>query len=301
MKILLTGATGFVGRPLCEYLKARGHDLVVLTRSGKAAIGRAVRWDYTRGPVPAEALRDVDAVIHLAGESVASRWTDKQKKLIRDSRVLTTQSLLDSLKRSHEHRCKVFVSASAIGIYGNRADQMLTEISPPGNGFLADVCKEWESTLFADAETGGMRKVALRFGMVLGEGGGALPKMLPIFRAGLGGPLGSGRQYMSWIHIADLVHLVDSCLTSSEFQGPINAVAPNPVTNREFSRVLGKVLRRPTFLKAPAFAIKAALGEMSEVLLDSQRVFPERAIKAGFSCTFERIEDALVDILSEPV
>lgn len=303
MKILLTGATGFIGSSLSQALFRNGHDLVVLARSIQSALSRipvpcqVIEWDPLQGKSQIQGLGSIDAVVHLAGESIAGgRWTSSRKKKLWDSRVIGTRELLRVLRETSLPSLRTVISASAVGIYGDRGDSVLTEDAVPGHGFLADLCKAWESELF-NAALPGVRKAALRFGMVLGTQGGALPELLPIFKAGLGGPLGNGSQWMSWIHLEDLVRLIEFNLENTSISGPVNAVSPDPVTNAEFSKSLGKALHRPVFFTAPAPALKLALGEMSQVLLSSQRVLPKKATTAGFQFKFSTLAQALENLL----
>lgn len=292
MKILITGATGFIGRRVCEVLSQAGHTVVALSRDPirakqrVPALTEAFRWDTL-----ADALKGCDAVINLAGETVAGRWTDAKKKAIRDSRIIGTRNLVESLAKL-EPRPKVLISASAIGYYGDRGEETLTEDSAPGADFLAQVCRDWESEA-ARAESFGVRVVRLRIGLVLGPGGGALQAMLPIFKLGLGGPLGSGNQFWSWVHRDDVVGAIAFALEREDLRGPINVTAPQPVRQREFAQILGRVLKRPALLPAPAFALKIVLGEFASGLLSSQRVLPERLTKAGYQFRFTELEPAL--------
>ena len=293
MKPLVTGATGFIGQQLCKSLRAPN----VLTRRPEtvpAALASAAcfRWDPSTEAPPIEALDGCDTVFHLAGEPVAEgRWNDAKKARIRDSRVVGTKNLVAGLGQLDQPP-KVMVSASAVGFYGSRGNEILSEDSPPSSGFLADVCQEWENA--AAAATGfGTRVVTVRIGMVLGKSGGGLAKMLPLFRLGLGGPLGSGRHWMPWIHVKDLVRLFVFAAAHEGVQGPMNGVAPNPVTNQKFTRALGRAVRRPAVLPAPAFALRLGLGGFAEVLLASQRVTPGAALGAGFKFDYDDIDSAL--------
>lgn len=296
MKIVLTGATGFIGRRLFRELRAGGHDLHILGRKRLYPDAQFTEWD-AQSPArpPAAAFEGADAVIHLAGTPVAQRWTDEAKQRIRDTRVQGTKRLVETMKMVGQPPA-VMICASAVGIYGSRGDEVLTERSRPGQGFLADVCMEWE--LEADgAGAFGVRVVKLRIGVALGREGGALARMLPAFGAGAGGRLGSGRQWMSWIHADDLVGLIRFALEQRSVCGVLNATAPNPVTNAEFTSALGRVLVRPTVVFVPGFVLKMLLGEMSEVLLSSQRVLPEAAQAAGFAFRYPLIEPALRNAL----
>lgn len=296
MKALVTGATGFIGRRLISWLKWP----IVLTRDparAKDALPdvELYPWDPEAEPPPAAAFGGVDTIFHLAGEPVAAgRWTAKRKQRIRDSRVLGTRNLVAALSRLRE-RPQVLVAASAIGYYGDRGDELLDELAPPGNDFLANVCREWEAEANR-AATLGVRVVTVRIGIVLGESGGALARMVTPFRLGLGGRLGSGRQWMSWIHIDDLISLLLYAVPR-HISGPMNAVAPDPVTNRDFTRELGAALRRPALLPVPQFALRLALGEMAGALLSSQRVVPRVAERTGYRFQFPKLSEALGQVL----
>jgi uncharacterized protein (TIGR01777 family) len=275
--LTLTGATGFIGHALAERLRAAGHE---------------VRPHSLRAP---EALRPCDAVVHLAGEPIAQRWTPEAKRRIRESRVEGTRRLITGLS-GLPSLPRVFVCSSAVGFYGSRSDEVLSETSPPGTDFLASLCVQWEQSA-AEASSLGMRVVSLRTGMVLGPGGGALARMLLPFRLGLGGRLGSGRQWMSWIHLDDLLGLIEFALGHEEVSGPLNATAPNPVTNREFTAALGRALHRPAFLPVPGFALRLLFGEMASVLLSSQRAIPRAALDGGFEFRHPELGPALQDVL----
>ena len=293
---LVTGATGFVGGHLCSLLEAPN----ILTRRPESVPqafdeSACFRWDPEREEPPQEALSGCDAIFHLAGEPVAEgRWTARKKASIRSSRVTGTSNLVEGIRRA-EPRPSVLVSASAVGYYGSRLDEELTERSRPAEGFLAGVCEEWEAAAMA-AEQFGVRVVTIRIGLVLGRGGGAMARLLPIFRLGGGGILGNGRHWMPWIHVEDLARLFVFAAKHDGISGPVNGCAPNPVRNREFTRALGRAVRRPTLFPAPAFALRLALGEFAEVLLASQRVLPNAALKAGFEFRHESIESALANL-----
>ena len=294
MKVTLTGASGFIGRRLIDRLLADGHHLHVLGRHRPETMPREVsfsRWDATSGIVPEEALREVDSVINLAGEPVAQRWNPQVKRHIRESRVVGTRSLVQALAKRTE-RPRTFVSASATGFYGERGSEVLTEQSAPGTGFLAEVCSEWESEARL-AGSLGLRVVTLRIGIVLGEEGGALKQMLPPFRLGVGGPMASGKQWMSWIHVEDMVNTILFALREPNLSGPANATAPFPVQNAEFARALGEVIHRPAILRTPALALKLMLGEVAEVVLASQRVLPKVLEDAGFTFRYPHLREAL--------
>lgn len=298
MRILVTGATGFIGRALVPFLVAGGHRVTRLTRRDVPPVAGAddVRCDLVSGRLDPAVLADHDAVVHLAGESVAERWTPEKKARIRASRVDGTRRLAEALAALAEPP-RVLVSASAIGIYGDRGDERLTEASAPGRGFLAEVAKAWEAAA-EPARRRGIRVVHPRMGMVLSPGGGALARLLPPFRLGAGGKLGSGRQWTSWIALDDLLPLLLHLIADATFEGPVNAVAPGAVTNAEFARVLGKVLGRPTVLGVPAFAARMAFGEMAdEVLLASTRVIPARLEAAGYPFRHPELEAALRHML----
>lgn len=296
MRILISGATGMVAKALMPHLE--GHEIFKLVRKPSGA-GNEIIWDAETGfsAVEETKLSDFDAVINLAGDNIASgRWTPEKKKKIRNSRVLGTRNLMEALKRRNV-KPKVFISASAIGFYGNRGDEILTEESPSGEGFLPDVCKEWEAEA-KRAEELGARVVLLRIGIVLAKEGGALQKMLPPFKLGIGGVIGSGNQWMSWIALHDLTRIIVFALEKDNLQGPINCTAPNPVTNQEFTKTLGKVLSRPTFIPVPSLAIKFLFGEMGEtMLLEGCRVLPKRLQEEGFEFLYPTLESALRKIL----
>jgi hypothetical protein len=300
LRVALTGASGLIGRHVAAALRQAGHRVDPLVRRAPQPGTTEIRWDPARGDVDAQALSAVDAVVHLAGETIAAgRWTPARKAAIRDSRVLGTM-LLSQCLAQFDPPPRVFVSASAIGYYGDRGDEMLDESHPPGHGFLADVCREWEAAT-APARQAGIRVVNLRIGMVLSRDGGALPRMLTPFKLGLGGRVGSGRQYMSWIALPDLVRVFEHVIATEELRGPVNAVAPQAVTNAEFTRALGRVLRRPTILPAPAFAVRLVFGEMGqELLLASTRVVPRRLEATGFAFELGQLEAALRAILRRP-
>jgi len=290
MKIAVTGASGLVGSALCPRLEQQGHETVALTR---ARDSDGIHWDPAAGEIDAASLEGFDAVVHLAGESIAEgRWTKAKKARIHESRRDGTRLLAQALA-GLQNRPSVLVSASAIGYYGDRDDEVLTVDSAPGEGFLAEVCQDWEAAAQPAAEAG-IRVVHPRIGVVLSREGGALKKMLLPFKLGVGGRIGSGRQYWSWIQLDDLVSAISHLIHADTLHGAVNAVAPNPVTNREFTKALGRVLSRPTFLPMPAFAARLALGQMAnDLLLASTRVIPSKLQESGFSFEFPTIEDAL--------
>jgi len=298
MKALVTGGTGFVGRQLLELLDrptVLSRDVSRGQRAVGQSAGRVVGWDPQAGPPPTEAFEGVDVIFHLAGESVAEgRWTSAQKALIRESRVVGTQNLVAGIARA-KPRPRVLVSASAVGYYGDRGEEELTEASAPGDDFLADVCVEWERAARV-AEQHGVRVVLARTGIVLGQGG-ALAKMLTPFKLGAGGPLGNGRQWMPWIHVADLARLYLHAADTTSIQGPMNAVGPHPVRNSEFTKALGRALHRPAFMPAPYLGLRLVFGEFAKVLFASQRVIPQVAIDTGFHFEYPQIAAALAEIL----
>jgi len=300
MKTLVTGGTGMVGPRLLRMLD----QPVVLSRNPERArekvghlAGRIIRWDPMAGPPPAEAFAGVEAVFHLAGESVAEgRWTAAQKARIRDSRVVGTRNLVQGIAQVSD-RPRVLVSASAVGYYGDRGEEELTESASPGHDFLADVCVAWEQEALA-AEKLGVRVVTERTGIVLGAGGGALAKMLTPFKLGAGGPLGNGRQWMPWVHVSDLARLYLHAAEHESIRGPMNAVAPHPVRNSEFTKALGRQLRRPAFMPAPYLGLRLLFGEFAQVLFASQRVVPQVALDTGFTFQYPDIAAALKEILA---
>jgi len=298
MNILLTGSTGLIGSELSAFLSGNRHRIIRLVRRAQAGANE-ICWDPSSGTLDAQALEGLDAVVHLAGENIASgRWTAEKKRRIRESRIRGTQLIAKSLSRLFDPP-KVLVSVSAIGYYGDRGEEKLDEDNDAGTGFLPQLCQEWESATEA-AMIRGIRVVIPRLGMVLSEKGGSLPRMLTAFRLGVGGSIGNGRQYVSWIAIEDLVGIINHALHNESLHGPINAVSPNPLTNREFSQVLGRVLARPVWLALPSFAARIALGKMAdEVLLASARVIPERLAESGFKFQFPDIEGALRHILQK--
>lgn len=293
MIIAVTGSTGLIGSRLAALLASGGHRVMRLLRSKPRPELDEVYWDPAREMVDTMALGHVDAVVHLAGESIAKgRWTAKKKARIRDSRVDGTRVLSKALTRLSPPP-NVMICASAIGYYGDRGDEWLREESPPGSGFLADVCRQWEAAA-EPARERGIRVVHLRTGVVLSPAGGALRQMLPPFRMGLGGKIGSGRQYLSWVAIDDLLGVIMHALTTDTLQGPVNAVSPNPVTNLEFTRTLGRVLGRPTLFPMPALAARLVFGEMAEeLLLASARVQPARLVTTGYQFRFPTLDGAL--------
>ncbi len=279
MKVVITGGSGFIGRAIAERLRVGGHTVTAVS---------------LRTPPGPAFFTGCDAVVHLAGEPVAQRWTGAAKQRIMDSRVQGTRTLIAALR---QHPPPVLVSASAIGYYGSRGDEILTEDSQPGADFLGQVAVAWEQEARA-AEQFGVRVVTPRIGAVLGRGGGALPKMALPFRFGVGGRLGNGKQWTSWIHLDDLIALVEFSIMTTAVRGAVNAVAPNPVTNADFTRALAAALHRPAIFPVPAAVLKLVLGEMSQVVLASQRVIPEAALRAGFQFRFTEVGDALRQIFA---
>lgn len=296
MTILVTGGSGLIGRRLIPCLEQQGHRVLRLVRSRDLVSDRAVYWSTSEGSFHWEEPGKIDAVVHLAGESILGRWTRNKKARIRDSRVDTTRKLCAFLARMASPP-SVLVCASATGYYGNRGDELLGEDSRPGDGYLPGVSRQWEAATEA-ARDAGIRVVNLRIGMVLTPEGGALPAMLTPFRLALGGQVGDGRQYMSWITRDDLISIIQFTLESEDITGPVNAVSPQPVTNAEFTRTLGRVLHRPTLFTVPAFVVRLLFGQMgSDLLLASARVEPERLREAGFRFEHADLEAALNDLL----
>jgi uncharacterized protein (TIGR01777 family) len=299
MRIAITGAGGFIGRPLVSRLAASGHDVRRLVRRAAAARDE-IAWDPVAGTIDLAALADVQAVVHLGGESIAEgRWTAKRRARIRDSRVGPTRLLAESLAKL-EPRPGVFVTASAVGIYGDRGEEWLDESSSPGTGFLAEVAREWEAAA-EPAARAGIRVVHSRTGLVLAPQGGALAAMLPIFRLGLGGPLGGGRQWWSWITLEDAVGALVHAIQHDDVRGACNLVAPSPARCADFARALGRSLRRPAVLPAPAFALRLALGtgQADELLLASARVRPAVLERTGYEFVVRDLDRALAGMLQK--
>ncbi|MGI8507142.1 MAG: TIGR01777 family oxidoreductase [Solirubrobacteraceae bacterium] len=305
MRILITGATGTIGLALADALRARGDQVVALSRDperGKRVLGEGAEvhaWARpTQESPPHEALAGVEAVVHLLGEPVSQRWSEDAKKRIRDSRVLSTRSLVAALCALPEGaRPRVLVSQSATGYYGPRGDAPLEEEASPGDDFLAEVVVAWEREAQAAASV--MRVACTRTGVVLSSSGGALAKMLPFFKLGIGGPVAGGRQYVPWIHLDDVVGALSRCVDDTAAQGPVNLTAPNPVTNAELSRALGRALGRPAVLPVPGIAIKLLYGEMAEIVTSGQRVVPARLRALGYEFRHPELELALRDVLSD--
>lgn len=299
MQVLISGASGLVGRELTVFLERRGDSVLKLVRTKARTDKKNVYWDPDAGLLDVAGLENVDAVVHLAGENISEgKWTDEKKARIRDSRVKGT-TLLSNHIAALKAKPRVLVSASAIGIYGNRGSEVLTENSSPGNDFLSGVCRDWESSTKA-AKEAGIRVVNARIGIVLSKAGGALGKLLVPFKMGIGGKVGDGKQYMSWIAIADLISAIAFAIDSDFLNGPVNLVAPNPVTNEAFTNTLGAVLSRPTVLPAPAFAMRMLFGEMADaLLLSSARVMPEKLISSGYKFQYPELKSALKSVLGK--
>lgn len=298
MRIVLSGASGLIGGLLKPQLQSAGHELISLVRH-EPRNDNEVQWDPHSGQVDSSKLKGTDAAIHLSGKNVAVRWNAERKAELIQSRVESTRLLCKTLAELNP-RPKTLIAASAIGFYGNRGDETLNENSPPGEGFFPDLCKEWEAAT-QPAREAGIRVVNLRIGVVLSILGGALGKMLLPFRLGLGGPIGSGKQYMSWIEASDLIRAIVFALENPDLAGPVNAVAPAPVRQREFAKTLGRILHRPAILPMPATAVRLLFGEMGQtVLLGGAKVFPKRLREAGYSFQYSQLEDALrAQILSK--
>ena len=308
MRVFVTGGTGLVGRRLVRQLRQRGDEAVILTRrpgEARSLFDRDVsliEGDPMRPGGWTDVVGDCDAVIHLAGENIfGRRWNKRFKQLLYDSRIVSTQHMVEALRqkpRRADGQPKALVNASAIGYYGPRGDEELTEDSTPGDDFLAKLCIDWEQAA-RGAESVGVRVAMIRVGVVLDRAGGALAKLLPIFKLGFGGPVGSGRQWMSWIHHADLVGLFLLALDNPRATGPINGTAPHPATNRDFGRALGHVLHRPSFLWTPGLAVRLTVGEAAALVTTGQRVLPRRALELGYTFQYPTVESALAEILSD--
>jgi hypothetical protein len=294
--ILVSGVSGPIGSALLPSLKTQGYRVTRLVRAG-ASGKEQIAWDPAK-PISSDAVSGFDAVIHLAGESIMGRWTDTRKRAIRDSRTVATCNLAQALAQT-KSKPQVFICSSAIGYYGDRADELLNEGSTPGVGFLSDVCREWEASTQPAADAG-IRTVQLRTGVVLSPKGGALGQMVTPFKLGVGGRIGAGRQWMSWIDVHDMVGGIQHILTTEQLRGPVNMVAPKPVTNAEFTRTLASVLSRPAIFPIPAFVVKTIFGEMGEtVLLGSQRVEPAQLVANGYSFRFSDLRASLANLLKK--
>ena len=289
MRVTITGASGLIGTKLVERLRARGDEVTTLSRNPSSP--GAVVWQPEDEPAPAAALVGRDAVIHLAGENVSQRWSDDAKRRIRSSRELGTRHLVAGIEAA-EPRPRVLISSSAVGYYGAHGDERLDEQTPAAGDFLAEVCVIWEHEALRAAEHG-LRVVTIRTGVLLDQGGGALDKMLPFFKLGVGGPVAGGAQYMPWIHVDDVVGLYLAALDGDAWNGPINASAPEPVTNKTFSRALGRAIHRPAVAPVPAFAVRILYGEMAEIVTKSQRVVPRRAQELGYTFEHQDLDEAL--------
>lgn len=296
--ILLTGGSGFIGQQLVPTLLSAGHTITVFTRNPKKTSAIFQQQVTTIDNLEGLSADDhFDAVINLAGEGIGDRrWTDSVKQQLRDSRLLTTASLVEYFKRANQ-KPAVFISGSAIGVYGLHGDEKLDEQASGDDSFSSKLCRDWEAQA-AEAEALGIRCCYLRTGVVLGKNGGALSKMLPPFKMALGGPMGSGQQWMSWVHMDDLVNAIVYALETPSINGPINGTAPNPVTNKAFSKALGAALNRPALIPMPAFVLKLMMGEMAEeLLLSGQRVVPAKLTQSGFEFKYPQLDDALRDII----
>jgi len=296
MRVLVTGGTGFLGTYLTARLIQDGNEVTVLTRSAKGSKTTSPSIFYLQGDPTQkgpwqESIRNHDAIINLAGASIFSRWTEAHKKLIVESRMTTTRNLVEGIPVGSVKKISL-LSASAVGYYGFHGDEELTEESPPGDDFLARLADEWETQAFLAKEKGA-RVVVTRFGIVLGEKGGALGQMIPLFKKFVGGPMGSGRQWFSWIHIKDLAEAFVFLMKHPEISGPVNLCAPGPVRNKELAKALGKALHRPSIIPAPGFMIRLALGEFGSVILEGQRVVPRRLLDGGFVFQYPEINEAL--------
>jgi hypothetical protein len=292
MKVLITGASGLIGTELQKSFAAKGYDMLLASRK-EPVDEQHIQWDVETGFAEPEKLEGIDAVVHLAGESISAlRWTDEKKKAIRDSRVLGTRSVVDAISKLKQ-KPKVFIASSAIGFYGERGDEEVTESSAAGKTFLAETSKEWEAES-RRAEDAGIRTVLLRTGIVLSKNGGALGTMLTPFKFGVGGVVGSGKQWMSWISMDDHIAAINFAIENENLRGAVNSVSPNPVTNEEFTKTLGDVLYRPTFLPLPEFAVSMVFGEMGDaLLLASTKVLPKRLEDAGFEFKYPTLKPAI--------
>ncbi len=292
MKILITGASGLIGQALQKSFKEKGYEMLLASRKDPTD-DKHIKWSIEDGFAEPDKLEGVDVVVHLAGENVSGlRWTDEKKKAIRDSRVLGTRNVVDAISKL-KTKPKTFIASSAIGFYGERGEEEVTESSAAGDNFLAGVSKEWEAES-RRAEDAGIRTVLLRTGIVLSKEGGALGTMLMPFKLGVGGVVGSGKQWMSWISLEDEIAIINYAIENENIRGAVNAVAPNPVTNEVFTKTLGEVLYRPTFLPLPEFAVSMVFGEMGDaLLLASTRVLPKRLEEAGFEFKYPTLKEAI--------
>jgi uncharacterized protein (TIGR01777 family) len=299
MKIFISGGTGFVGTNLTQYLLHKGHSVFATgTSSTPKNVShenfRYISADTTEKGPWQDSVKDVDVLINLAGRTIFNRWSERYKKQIYNSRILTTRNLVEAFPDAKD---VVFCSTSAVGYYGDRAEEILDEEAMPGNGFLAKVSIDWEREAFL-AEKRGARVAAMRFGVVLGKNGGALAKMVPAFKSFAGGPIGSGDQWFPWIHLDDLISAVMFILENKDLKGPVNFCAPNPVRNRDFAKTLGKILGKPSFMKVPSFMVRTLMGEMGTTVMASQRVVPDKLLKNGFEFEYPDIEKALYNLIN---
>lgn len=296
MKVLVSGASGLVGRALILALEEDGHAILRLVRYPVRDPGEEMHWNPYAGTIDVDSMPPFDAVIHLSGESIGGRWNAAKKRAIYDSRIRTTRFLAECMERM-EQPPAVWLCASAIGYYGNRGEETLAEDAEPGTTYLASVCEDWEKAT-KPARDRGVRVVNMRLGVVLAEDGGTLPLMMRPFKMGVGGVIGNGKQYFSWIAIDDLVRAIVFTLHNESLSGPVNFVAPEPVTNRAFTKALGRAIKRPTLFRTPAFALRAVLGQMAdELILASTRVVPKKLTDAGFEFEHKEIEEALRSVL----
>jgi len=298
MKIFISGGSGFVGTNLSSFLLEKGHSIIAVGTSSAHKVIQHNKFHYISADTTIkgdwqDALKSVDAVINLAGKSIFKRWSDNYKNQIYTSRILTTRNLVEAIT---DQKDIIFCSTSAVGYYGDRADEVLKESALPGYDFLATVCMDWEKEAFR-AKPKGIRVAAMRFGVVLGKDGGALAKMVPAFKFFAGGPLGSGLQWFPWIHMDDLIASIIFILENPDVKGPVNFCSPNPVRNRDFASALGQVLNRPSVMKAPSFMIRLVMGEMGKSLMSSQRAIPDKLLKHGFKFRYPDINNALYDLV----
>ncbi len=299
MKIVISGGTGLIGKILTARLASAGHSLIILTRGESRVESEKLRflnWDPEKWQIPIQEMEGSDAIINLAGANINDqKWDEKYKRVLIDSRLFSTRCLIKACEKMIA-KPKCFINASAVGFYGDGGDRACVEDSPKGNGFLAELCSSWEREA-SRAQDLGIRTVIARFGIVLSKDGGALSEMLPVFKWGLGGKLGNGKQWMSWVHIDDVVKALDWFLNRDKISGIFNVTAPNPVTNKQFTRALGRALKRPAFMFVPNFVLKKKLGEMSEVVLSGQKALPQKCMRYGFQFSFQSIDSALEAIL----
>ena len=291
MKVLVSGSTGFVGSPLVHYLVSEGHDVTRLVRRDLGSAEPEVHWDPAAGTIASSSLGGTEGVVHLAGESAVGRWTARKKARILESRANGTMLLCQALA-DLDPPPRALICASGLDFYGDRGDALVSEETGPGSGFLAEVTAAWEAATKPATEAG-IRVVRVRLGMVVGNGGGALARMLPAFRLGLGGPFGGGRQHVSWVSLTDVVRVFHHILVTESLDGPVNVSTPMPVTNAEFARTLGRVLSRPAVLPVPAFGLRLALGEMASLVLASVRLDPSKLVRSGFEFRYPELEGAL--------